>query len=88
MGCGYRADCEHSMTATVHSRTHGALSTDPCAVVDAYFSDDKVESGFLVVVVAAQQHRALRYAGVIANGDFSQVVNPNAFTNPSMVADF
>lgn len=84
---GHRTYCQYRMTGTIDSRTNYSLCSNPYPVGKINFSCQQVKTFFSVIMVPGQQHRPLRKADIIAQLYLNQVVNPDLFSYPAMVAN-
>ena len=79
---------KHTVRGNLNSRTHQTFRSYPCSILNGDFTDHKVKSRFLVVVIATKQHSPLADADITANRHLSQIVYPHVFTDPCVVPDF
>ena len=71
---------------TTYTGTHDRFGANPDAVFQQYWVCDQIERGFFIIVIAGEQINALRNTYVIFDLHVGQVVDPDSFADPAMIA--
>ena len=82
----HAAHRQHAVRTAGHAWPYNGAGADPHAVLEGDVAHHEVEGGFLEVVVAAEEKRALGEAAVVSEGDLAEVVDPHVFADPAVVA--
>ncbi len=77
---------QHSVGMRRYARTDSCPRPDPNAVLQMDLTGDQIKRRFFVVVVTGQQHGALGKTDMIAEDDRHEIVNPDALTDPAVIA--
>lgn len=80
------AEGQDAVGAAGDAGSNGGFGPNPNPIFQGDCACDEVKRGFLVVVIAAEQQRALRNANMIADAHLGEVVNPNLFADPHVAS--
>jgi hypothetical protein len=83
----YRSSCQHRTFMQNHSGAYERPGAYPRAIVHPNRAHDQVKCRPRVIMVAGEQHSALRETYVATERYRRQIVNPDALPYPDMIAD-
>lgn len=75
------------MRLTNNITGNNSSGTNPNAIFEGDRSDNQIECGFIVTMIATQEQHILRQTTVIANANFVEVVDPYFFANPGIITN-